>query len=62
MNIVALAEYSESSSENEQSAYQETSGVTYVFNHPSEGYINYIPADVSAQVMSTQNDDQNSSR
>ena len=62
MNIVALAEYSESSSENEQSAYQETSGVTYVFNHPSKGYINYIPADLSAQVMSTQNDDQNSSR
>ena len=62
MNIVALAEYSESSSENEQSAYQETSGVTYVFNHPREGYINYIPADLSAQVMSTQNDDQNSSR
>ena len=38
------------------------SAVTNDFNHPSKGYINYISTDLSAEIMSTQNDDQNSGR
>ena len=37
MNIVALAEYSESFSESEQLA---TSAVASEFNHPNEDYMN----------------------
>ena len=59
-DIVASAEYSESFSESDQSAYQETSAVTSDFNHPSEDYINYISTDLSAVTMSIQNDAQNS--
>ena len=32
------------------------------FNHPSEDYVNYISIDLSAQMISTQNDCQNRSR
>ena len=39
-----------------------TSAVTIDFNHPSKGYINYISTDLSAEMMSTQNDGQNSDR
>ena len=61
MNIVA-AEYSESFSESDQSAYQETSAVTYSFNHPSKDYVNFISTDLSAQMMSTHNDGQSGGR
>ena len=53
---------SESFSESDQSAYQETSAVTNDFNHPSEDYVNFISTDLSAQMMSTQNNGQNSGR
>ena len=42
--------------------HQETSEVTNDFNHPSEDYVNRISTDLSAQMISTQNDGQNSSR
>ena len=61
-DIVASAEYSESFSESDQSAYQETSAVTSDFNQPSEDYINYISTDLSVEMMNTQNDGQNSDR
>ena len=57
---MAVAKYSESFSESDQSAYEETSAVNNDFNHPSEDYVNCISADLSAQIMSTQNDCQNS--
>ena len=38
------------------------SAVTSDFNHPSEDYVNYISTDLSAEMMSTQNDGQNSGR
>ena len=57
---LAVAKYSESFSENDQSAYQETSAVNNDFNHPSEDYVNRIFIDLPAQIMSTQNDCQNS--
>ena len=57
---MAVAKYSESFSENDQSAYQETSAVNNDFNHPSEDYVNRISKDLSAQIMSTQNDCLNS--
>ena len=57
---MAVANYSESFSENDQSAYQETSAVNNDFNHPSEDYVNRISKDLSAQIMSTQNDCLNS--
>ena len=62
MNIVAVAEYSESFSESDQSAYQETSAVSSDFYNPSEVYVNYVSTDLSAQMMSIQNDGQNSGR
>ena len=52
-DIVAVEEYSESFSESDQSAYQETSAVTCDFNHPSEVYVNYISTDLSAQMVSS---------
>ena len=36
--------------------------VTNGFSHPSKDYINYISTDLSAKMMSTQNDGQNSGR
>ena len=42
--------------------YQGISAITNDFNHLSENYVNFIAADSSAQMMSTQNDDQNSGR
>ena len=39
-----------------------TSVVTSGFNHPSEDYINYISTDLTAAMICTQNDDQNSGR
>ena len=62
MIIVAAAEYSESFSERDQSANQETSTVTNDFNHPSKDYINVIFTDLSAQMMSTENYGQNNGR
>ena len=53
---LAVTEYSESYSECDQSAYQVTSAVASNFNHPSKNYVNYISIDLSAQVMSPQND------
>ena len=47
---------------NDQSAEQETSADTNNFNHPSKDYVNFISTDLSAQIMSTPNDDQNSGR
>ena len=38
------------------------SAVAYDFNHTNKDYINFISADLSAQMMSTQNDGQNSGR
>ena len=50
--IVVAAEYTERFSESDQSAYQETSGVTSVFNNPSEDYVNYIFTNyLSARMM-----------
>ena len=57
---MAVAKYSESFSENDQFAFQETSAVNNDFNHPSEDYVNRISKDLSAQIMSTQNDCLNS--
>ena len=61
-DVVAAAEYSEMFSETKKSAYQEMSPFTSDFNHPSEDYVNYISTDLSAEMMSTQDDDQNSGR
>ena len=47
---------------NGQSAEQETSADTNYFNHPTKDYVNFISTYLSAQMMSTQNDDQNSGR
>ena len=47
---------------NDQSAEQETSADTNDFNHSSKDYVNFISTYLSAQLMSTQNDDQNSGR
>ena len=59
-DIIAVAEYSESFSESDHSAYRNISAVTsYFFNHPNEGNINYISTDLPAQMMSTQKDGQN---
>ena len=49
-------------SETKKSAYQEMSAFTSDFNHPSEDYVNCISTDLSAEMMSTQDDDQNSGR
>ena len=38
------------------------SAVTSDFNHPSEDYVKYICTDLSAEMMSTENEGQNSSR
>ena len=62
MSVVAVAECSKSFSKSNQSAHQETSAVAYDFNHTNKDYINFISADLSAQMMSTQNDGQNSGR
>ena len=61
-DIVAVAEHRESFSESDQPAYEETSAVTTDFNHPSKDYVNYISTDLSAQMMNTHNDGQNSGR
>ena len=37
-----------------------TSAVTSDFNHPRKDYINYVYRDLSAEMMSTENDAQNS--
>ena len=55
---VAAAEYSESFSESDQSAYNETLAVTSDFNHPSEDYVKYNSTDISAEMIRTQNDGQ----
>ena len=47
---VAVGEYSENFSESDHSAYKETSAVTNEFNHPNEDYVNFISADLSAQM------------
>ena len=47
---------------NGQSAEQETSADTNYFDHPTKDYVNFISTYLSAQMMSTQNDDQNSGR
>ena len=41
--------------------HQETSAVND-FNHPCKDYVNVISTDSSVQMMSTQNDSQNSGR
>ena len=58
-HTVAAGEYSKSFSESDRSAYQECQ-VTGDFNYPSEDYTEYISTDLSAETMSTKNDDQNS--
>ena len=45
---------------NDQSAEQETSADANDFNHPSREYVNFMSSDLVTQMMSTQNDDQNS--
>ena len=47
--------------ESDQS-YEETSRVTNGFNRRSENYVNFISTDLSAQMMSTWKDGQNSGR
>ena len=59
MNIVAAAEYRCNFYESDLSVYQKTSAVTNDFNYPSEDYVNFISTDLSAQMISTQNDGQN---
>ena len=49
-------------SESDQSTCQETSAASSDFSHPSKDYVNYMSTDLSAQMMSTQNDSQNSGR
>ena len=49
-------------SECDQSTCQETSAASSDFSHPSKDYVNYMSTDLSAQMMSTQNDSQNSGR
>ena len=44
VHVIAVSEYSESFSENDQSTYQERSAVTNDFNHPSKDYANFICA------------------
>ena len=58
-DIVAAAEYSKSFSESDQSAYQELQQ-SLVINYSSKDYINYISTNLSVEMMSTQNDSQNS--
>ena len=53
-----VAEYSESFSERDNCALSKNT-VTNSFNHPSEDYVNFISTDLSAQMISTQNDGQN---
>ena len=48
--------------ESNQSGYQETSAVTNDFNHRNEDYVSFISANLSAHLMSTQNDGQNNGR
>ena len=59
---VKKSEYSRKVFLNDQSAEQETSADTNDFNHSSKDYVNFISTYLSAQFMSTQNDDQNSGR
>ena len=61
-SVVAVVEYSEIISESDHSAYQKTLPVTNDFNHSSKNYVNFISTNFSAQIVSTQNDDQNSER
>ena len=59
---VKKSEYSRKVFLNDQSAEQETSADTNDFNHSSKDYVNFISTYLSAQLMSIQNDDQNSGR
>ena len=61
-DIVAAAEYNESFSWKWLVCLSRMSVVTSDFNHPSKDYINYISTDLSAEMMSTQNDGQNNGR
>ena len=45
--------------QSDQSAFKETSATTSDFNHPSEDYVNQISTNLSAQMMSNQNNGQN---
>ena len=60
-NVSNSNEFSESFSQSDHSAYQETSAGTSGFNHLCEDYVNYlyISTDLSDQMTSTQNDGQN---
>ena len=60
--MIVAVEYNESFSESDQSAYQEGQQSHSDFNHPSEDCINYVSTDLSAEMMSAHNDDQNSRR
>ena len=53
-----MEQFNKMSEYSDQSAYQQTSAVTSDFNHPSKDYVNYISTDLSAQMMSIQNDAQ----
>ena len=48
--------------QNDLSVYQGTPAITDGFNRWSEDYVNFVSSDKSAQIMSTQNDGQNSGR
>ena len=45
--------------QSDQFAYKKTSTATSDFNHPSEDYMNKSSTDLSAQMMSTQNNGKN---
>ena len=60
--IVAAAEYSKSILWKWSVCLSRTSAITNDFNHPIKDYINCISTDLSAEMMSTQNDGQNSDR
>ena len=53
MNAVAVAKHRSSLSESDQSAYQETSAVTYYFDHPKENYVNFLSTDLPTQMIKT---------
>lgn len=59
---VMKSEYWTSSRIQRTFAYQETPAVVTDFNQPVEDYLNYIYTCLSAKMMSTYNDGQNSGR
>ena len=60
IDIVVAAEYSESFFWKWSIYLSQTSALPSDFNHPIKDYINYISTDLSAEMMNTQNDGQNS--